>query len=169
MVTVGNYTYHGGHSIMYRILESLNCTQDTNMTLCIKYTSIKNRRKFIDFSLYQPWLFFFHCSPFICSTVLKDVTTSASDFFKNSRYESNSLIKTSNSEEKRAKKKWMKLRLESNMTRHNHRKLNQEKPNYIQIPHIKNTIFFLHYCGQFLKQTLLFFASTYVYFPYQRK
>ena len=35
----GDYTYPGKHSIMYRIIESLCCIPETNITLYINYTS----------------------------------------------------------------------------------------------------------------------------------
>ena len=38
MVADGNYTCHVEHSIMYETLESLCCTPETNITLCVNYT-----------------------------------------------------------------------------------------------------------------------------------
>lgn len=40
MVTDGDYTYCGEHCIMYRIVESLCCTPEMNITLYVNYTSI---------------------------------------------------------------------------------------------------------------------------------
>ena len=42
MVTVGNYTC-GEHSITYRDVESLYCTPETNITLCVNCASIKKK------------------------------------------------------------------------------------------------------------------------------
>ena len=44
MVTDGGYTC-GGHSIMYRVVESLGCTFETNVTLCVNYTQRRRRRR----------------------------------------------------------------------------------------------------------------------------
>lgn len=40
MLTDGSYTC-GEHSIIYRVVESLCCTPETNETLCVNYTQIK--------------------------------------------------------------------------------------------------------------------------------
>lgn len=40
MATDGNYMYYGEDSIMYRTVESLCCTLETNITLYVNYTSI---------------------------------------------------------------------------------------------------------------------------------
>ena len=37
----GDYTYHGEHWVMYRTVESICCTDEINIALCINYTSIK--------------------------------------------------------------------------------------------------------------------------------
>ena len=44
----GDYTYCGEHGVMYRIVESLYCTPETNIMLFVKYTSTfkKNPLKF---------------------------------------------------------------------------------------------------------------------------
>ena len=39
-MTDGDYTY-GEHWVMYRIVESLCCTPETTVTLCVSHTSIK--------------------------------------------------------------------------------------------------------------------------------
>ena len=36
------YTYHDEHWVMYRIVESLYCTPETNITLNVNYTGIEN-------------------------------------------------------------------------------------------------------------------------------
>ena len=38
---IKEYTYHDEHWVIYRIVESLYCTPETNMTLYVKYTGIK--------------------------------------------------------------------------------------------------------------------------------
>ena len=45
LVTDGSYPC-GEHSIMGRVFESLCCTHETNVTLCVNYTSIKKRSSF---------------------------------------------------------------------------------------------------------------------------
>ena len=40
MVTDSNYNYCGEHCIMQRIIESLCCTPETNITLYANYTSM---------------------------------------------------------------------------------------------------------------------------------
>lgn len=40
-------TTHGEQSIMYRLIESLCCTPETNKTLCVNYTSIENSTELI--------------------------------------------------------------------------------------------------------------------------
>ena len=40
MGTDGSYTC-GEHSIMYKLVKSLSCTPETNVTLCVNYTQIK--------------------------------------------------------------------------------------------------------------------------------
>ena len=40
MVTDDNYTYNGEHCVMYKIVESLCCTPETNIILYVNYTSI---------------------------------------------------------------------------------------------------------------------------------
>ena len=40
MATDGGYTYHGGHWIMYRIVKSLCCAPEINITLYVNYISI---------------------------------------------------------------------------------------------------------------------------------
>ena len=42
MVTDGSCTC-GEHSITYRVVESLCCTPEANLTLCVNYTSIKKK------------------------------------------------------------------------------------------------------------------------------
>ena len=42
MVTDGNYTYEG-HSTMYKVVELLCCTSETNVTLCVNYASRKKK------------------------------------------------------------------------------------------------------------------------------
>lgn len=44
MVTDGGYTC-GECSIMYRVVESLCCTLETNITLCFKYIQIIIKKK----------------------------------------------------------------------------------------------------------------------------
>ena len=44
VVTKGGYTY-GEHSIMCRKVESLCCTPETNITLCVNYTDKKLKKK----------------------------------------------------------------------------------------------------------------------------
>ena len=39
--TDGSHTC-GEHSIMYKLVQSLSCTPETNVTLCVNYTRIKN-------------------------------------------------------------------------------------------------------------------------------
>jgi len=39
-MTDGSYTC-GEHNITYRLIESLCCIPETNVTLCVDYTSIK--------------------------------------------------------------------------------------------------------------------------------
>ena len=41
-MTEGEYTYHGEHCIMYRIVKSLCHVPKTNITLIFNYTSIIN-------------------------------------------------------------------------------------------------------------------------------
>ena len=41
LVAEGDYTYHGEHGVMSRIVEPLCCTQVTNITLYVNCTSIK--------------------------------------------------------------------------------------------------------------------------------
>ena len=43
MVTDVDYTYHGEHQIICRIVESLCCKPEINVILYINYTSIKKR------------------------------------------------------------------------------------------------------------------------------
>lgn len=38
MLTDGNWTYPGDHFIMYTNVESLSCTPETNIILCVNYT-----------------------------------------------------------------------------------------------------------------------------------
>lgn len=38
MLTDGNQTYPGDHFIMYTNVESLSCTPETNIILCVNYT-----------------------------------------------------------------------------------------------------------------------------------
>ena len=45
MVSDGDYTYHGGCSIMYIIYESLSCSSETDIILYINYISIKCFKK----------------------------------------------------------------------------------------------------------------------------
>lgn len=45
MVTDSSYTCE--HSITYRVAESLCCTSETNLTLCINYTSVKKKKKIL--------------------------------------------------------------------------------------------------------------------------
>ena len=40
MVTDGNYTYHGENCVIYRIVTSVCCIPETNITLYVKCTSI---------------------------------------------------------------------------------------------------------------------------------
>lgn len=42
MVTDGDYTYHGEHYRMHRLVESVRRTPETNIILHINFTSIKN-------------------------------------------------------------------------------------------------------------------------------
>ena len=44
MVTDGSYIC-GEHSIRCKLVESLRCTHETNVTLCVKYTSIKQHQQ----------------------------------------------------------------------------------------------------------------------------
>ena len=40
MVGINEYTYHDEHQVIYRIVESLHCTPETNITLYVNYTGI---------------------------------------------------------------------------------------------------------------------------------
>lgn len=40
MVTDANQTYHEEHLVMYKNIESLECTPETNRILYVNYTSI---------------------------------------------------------------------------------------------------------------------------------
>ena len=39
MVTNGNWIYYGDHFVMYKNIESVCCTPETNITLCVNYNS----------------------------------------------------------------------------------------------------------------------------------
>ena len=41
MVTDGSYT-GGEHSVIYKLVESICCTPETNVTLCVNYTQFFN-------------------------------------------------------------------------------------------------------------------------------
>lgn len=43
MVTFGNYSYWGEHCVTYIIAKSRPYTPETNITVCVNYTSNKNR------------------------------------------------------------------------------------------------------------------------------
>ena len=45
MVTDHNYTYHGEDCIMYKLVTSLCCMPETNITLYVNYTSIKKKKE----------------------------------------------------------------------------------------------------------------------------
>lgn len=47
MVTDVIYTYPSKQWVMYRIVKSLCCTSETDITLYIKYTSTKKQRKVV--------------------------------------------------------------------------------------------------------------------------
>ena len=40
----GDYTYLGEHCIMYRTVETLHCTPESNIILCVNYTSTKKEK-----------------------------------------------------------------------------------------------------------------------------
>lgn len=48
-MTYGNYIYCGEHNLMYRIVESLCCSLEADITLFVNYMSIKNRPQSINF------------------------------------------------------------------------------------------------------------------------
>lgn len=54
METDGNNAYCGKHRIMHRIVQSLHCTPETNITLCTNYASKKERKK-LQSSAHQKW------------------------------------------------------------------------------------------------------------------
>ena len=39
------YIYHGEPWVMYRMIESLYCTSETNITLCVNYTWIWKKKE----------------------------------------------------------------------------------------------------------------------------
>ena len=43
-MTDGDY-HHGEQGLMHRIVESMRCTLETNLTLYVNYTSITNKQK----------------------------------------------------------------------------------------------------------------------------
>ena len=57
MVTNGSSTC-GEHSIMYRFVESLYCTPETNITLCVNSLKLKQKlkkpKKDFNFNLFKP-------------------------------------------------------------------------------------------------------------------
>ena len=46
MVTEGSFTC-GEHNIKYRLAESVSCTPETNVTLCVNYTSIEKKNSLV--------------------------------------------------------------------------------------------------------------------------
>ena len=41
MKEIKEYTYHDEHRVMYRVVESLYCTPETNITLYVNYLEFK--------------------------------------------------------------------------------------------------------------------------------
>ena len=109
VVTKGGYTY-GEHSIMCRKVESLCCTPETNITLCVNYTDKKLRKK-LNISLTTKIITTFflevllYCHKFIAWTVEVNIKTLYQEnprrtisiisiFSKVSRYRNTSTHKT---------------------------------------------------------------------------
>ena len=43
---IKEFTYHDKHGVLYRIVEPLYCTPETNVTVYVTYTGIKILKKF---------------------------------------------------------------------------------------------------------------------------